>query len=60
MPALQVKHVLSHRIIYAVFYRIDIPEDEQWENPGLVEIPAGEIRSFPVSRLVHKYIEAYY
>ncbi|GAB6010511.1 A/G-specific adenine glycosylase [Viscerimonas tarda] len=56
---LQVKHVLSHRIIYANFYRIDMPRN-RWKNKDYLEIPAGEIHNYPVSRLVHKYIEEQY
>jgi A/G-specific adenine glycosylase len=52
----QVKHVLSHRIIYASFYRIDLSAGT-WENCDFLEIPAEQFHDFPVSRLVHKYME---
>ncbi|MDR1808960.1 MAG: A/G-specific adenine glycosylase [Prevotella sp.] len=54
----QVKHLLSHRIIYASFYRLDFPAGT-WKNRDFLEIPVERLRDYPVSRLIHKYMEEY-
>ncbi|MFV0418999.1 MAG: A/G-specific adenine glycosylase [Dysgonomonas sp.] len=51
----QVKHILSHQIIYARFYKvmvkaISLPDD-------YLKIKIEEADNYPVSRLVHKYLE---
>ncbi|MCD7938533.1 MAG: A/G-specific adenine glycosylase [Tannerellaceae bacterium] len=51
-----VKHVLSHQVIYAVFYRVEL----KGPVPGLgnyLEIPSGELDKYAVSRLVEIYLE---
>lgn len=50
------KHVLSHRILYANFYKVEI----KMEGSGLkpyIKIPLNEIEKYPVPRLVHIYLE---
>lgn len=50
------KHVLSHRILYADFYRVEI----RTEGKGLgqyLKIPAEEIGKYAVPRLIHIYLE---
>lgn len=54
----QAKHILSHRIIYANFYKIEIAGNSLTGNM-FIKIPASDIHNYPVSRLVHKYIEKY-
>lgn len=52
----QMKHVLSHQTIYATFYRVTIsamPDNDEYL--GMKVEDAGE---YPVSRLVHKYLES--
>lgn len=51
-----VKHVLSHQILYATFYRVEIAE----EIPALrdyLRIPLSDIDRYAVPRLIHLYLE---
>ncbi len=52
-----VKHVLSHRIIYADFYEIVLPEDSM--IIGYQRINENDIDGFAVSALVKKFIDGY-
>jgi len=51
-----LKHVLSHRIIYAKFYEISISDDSVIKN-GYIRIRKEDLHEYPISRLVEKYIE---
>ena len=53
-----VKHVLSHRVIYANFYMVDLPENSQ-SFTSYQKITAEELEQYAVSRLVHAFIEKY-
>lgn len=53
-----VKHVLSHRVIYANFYIVDLPENSQ-SFTSYQKIKADELEQYAVSRLVHAFIEKY-
>lgn len=53
-----VKHVLSHRVIYANFYEVTLPEDSI-SFSAFQKIKAEELPRYAVSRLVHMYIEKY-
>lgn len=53
-----VKHVLSHRVIYANFYMVDLPENSQ-SFTFYQKIKADELEQYAVSRLVHAFIEKY-
>lgn len=50
------KHVLSHRVIFATFYKIDISSDNHIANK-YTKIERSDLDQYAVSRLVHKYIE---
>jgi len=52
----QIKHVLSHRIIYANFYKIEV-SDDILKDKGFLRVSLNEVHDYPVSRLVHRYIE---
>lgn len=55
--AYQIKHVLSHQIIKAKFYIINIGS----ENENLkqyLKIPLEEVGKYPVSRLIELFLEA--
>ena len=52
------KHVLSHRVIYANFYMVDLPENSQ-SFTSYQKIKADELEQYAVSRLVHAFIEKY-
>ena len=53
-----VKHVLSHRVIYDNFYMVDLPENSQ-SFTSYQKIKADELEQYAVSRLVHAFIEKY-
>ena len=53
-----VKHALSHRVIYANFYMVDLPENSQ-SFTSYQKIKADELEQYAVSRLVHAFIEKY-
>jgi A/G-specific adenine glycosylase len=53
----QIKHILSHQIISAIFYMVEVA-DIQLDNDYL-KIKRSDVEDYPVSRLVHKYIEQF-
>ena len=52
----QVKHVLSHRVIYADFYEVTLPETTQ-SFATYHRIPKGELDQYAISRLVQIFLE---
>ena len=53
---LQKRHVLSHRIINAYFYSIEIESVPEGLS-GYIRIPYTELENYAVSRLTHIYLE---
>lgn len=53
---ISLKHVLSHRIIYANFYQIEIEEDTYLKEKYL-KIGIEDLSNYAISRLVDKYFE---
>lgn len=53
---LKLKHVLSHRIIYASFYRVRLQSDLPAIN-NYIRIKEDELHRYPISRLVDRYFE---
>lgn len=53
-----VKHVLSHRVIYAHFYEVVLPETSA-SFSGYQRIRAEDIEHYAVPRLVHAFLEKY-
>lgn len=51
-----LKHVLSHRIIYATFYKLTIDNDSLLKK-NYTKINISEIGDYPISRLVDKYFD---
>lgn len=51
-----VKHVLSHRVIYANFYEVTLSEDSL-SFSGYQKIKIEELSGYAVSKLVHTFIE---
>ena len=51
-----VKHILSHRIIYAVFYDISINRENETIR-HLEKLPLSELNQFPTSRLTELFLE---
>lgn len=51
-----IKHVLSHQVLYATFYRIEIERP----TPALqayLSVPLEEVEKYAVPRLIHIYLE---
>ncbi|MDH6306663.1 A/G-specific adenine glycosylase [Parabacteroides sp. PF5-5] len=51
-----IKHVLSHQILYASFYKIETEKQPEGLQPYL-EIPADTISDYAVPRLLQLYLE---
>lgn len=55
---LRLRHVLSHQIIHADFYRVELNEQEISDlEQEFIKITSASISEYPVSRLIHKYLE---
>lgn len=54
----EVKHVLSHRVIYANFYELTLP-CESTSFGSFQKIKVEELGQYAVPRLVHAFIEKY-
>ncbi len=54
--SISLKHVLSHRIIYARFYRIEITDDTNLKNE-FIKTESSLLGNYAISRLVDKYLE---
>lgn len=53
-----VKHVLSHRVIYANFYEVVLPENST-SFSGFQRVGIDELEQYAVPRLVHAFLEKY-
>lgn len=51
------KHVLSHRIIYACFYEIELPELPASLASGFQVVPEADLRRYALSRLLTLYLD---
>lgn len=54
--SIQLKHVLSHRIIYARFYKIKVSNDEILSQ-RFIKVQIAALDKYAISRLVEKYFE---
>lgn len=52
----EVKHVLSHQVLYANFYKVEI-EKENEALKSYLPVARKDIEKYPVPRLVHIYLE---
>ncbi|MDO5665603.1 MAG: A/G-specific adenine glycosylase [Bacteroidia bacterium] len=54
----RLKHVLSHRIIYADFYVVEPnPKTILDFDEKFIKIDSASLFKYPISRLIHKYLE---
>lgn len=53
-----VKHVLSHRVIYTNFYEVELPEGSS-SFAGYQRVRREELEQYAVSRLTHAFLEKY-
>ena len=52
------KHILSHQTIYATFYLVPNAEKQGLSiTDEYLRIPTHELNMYPISRLIHKYLE---
>ena len=58
---LRIRHVLSHRIIHADFYRVELSgQKSSGLEERFIKITPASIPEYPVSRLIQKYLETIY
>lgn len=53
-----VKHVLSHRVIYANFYELLLPDDSR-SFAAFQKVPVEALGQYAVPRLIHAFLEKY-
>lgn len=51
------KHVLSHQVIHAVFYLVEISTPLSVSDDKMQRIHRDALSIYPVSRLIHRYLE---
>ena len=51
------KHILTHQHIYANFYEVEVLKDNFINRDNFQRIKTSDINNFPVSRLIHRYLE---
>lgn len=56
LPLQQVKHVLSHRVIYANFYKVTLPESTH-SFKGYKRVRKEDLDQYAISRLVQLFLE---
>lgn len=56
-----MKHILSHQRIFAEFYRVKTEESiDHLPDLSFIKIDMADIEKYPVSRLIHKYLERFF
>lgn len=53
-----VKHVLSHRVLYANFYEVVLPEETK-SFSSYLKIRTSELEQYAVPKLIHAFLEKY-
>ena len=53
-----VKHILSHRVIYANFYGIELPEDSH-SLASYLRVELTDLENYALPRLIHAFLEKY-
>ena len=53
-----VKHILSHRVIYANFYGIELPEDSH-SLASYLRVELTDLENYALPRLIHAFFEKY-
>lgn len=54
----KIKHVLTHQHIYAKFYVIEILDSDLFLTESFLRIDEKDISLYPISRLIHRYLES--
>jgi A/G-specific adenine glycosylase len=56
-----MKHILSHQRIFAEFYRVKTEKSmDHLPELSFIKIDRVDIEKYPVSRLIHKYLERFF
>lgn len=55
--AKQFKHILTHQHIYANFYVVKVKQYDVFLSENFIKIQKDDISLYPISRLIHKYLE---
>ncbi|WP_455586827.1 A/G-specific adenine glycosylase [Bacteroides sp.] len=53
-----VKHVLSHRVLYANFYEVTLPEETK-SFSSYLKVKTEELEQYAVPKLIHAFLEKY-
>lgn len=53
-----VKHVLSHRVLYANFYEVTLPEETN-SFSSYLKVRVDELEQYAVPKLIHAFLEKY-
>lgn len=53
-----VKHVLSHRVLYANFYEVILPEETK-SFSSYLRVKVNELEQYAVPKLIHTFLEKY-
>ena len=53
----QIKHVLTHQHIYANFHVVEVKKTDAFLTDSFMKIKKDDISLYPISRLIHKYLE---
>ena len=51
------KHILTHQHIYSNFYEVELNKVAAINGDNFLKVKTSDINNFPVSRLIHKYLE---
>jgi A/G-specific adenine glycosylase len=51
------RHTLTHQVIHAKFYHLDIFSADNVLRSSFREVPLAELRKFPVPKLIENYLE---
>ncbi|MDR2119717.1 MAG: A/G-specific adenine glycosylase [Tannerella sp.] len=50
-----IKHILTHQVLYATFYKVEI-RTESKVLKNYLRIPLQDLINYPIPRLIHKYL----
>ncbi len=53
----QVKHVLTHQHIYAIFHEVAVSKITPRFHDNFLKVKTEEVHKYPISRLIHRYLE---
>lgn len=51
-----IKHILSHRVLYTVFYELEVQETQSCPT-GFIMVPFTELNHYALPRLIERYLE---